>query len=222
VNNPSKGQSVRVRSFSFLHQVVSLFLISYSFLSGASLVGLSGVPVRSSAQAALAASSVAVNVKDFGARGDGVADDTLAFKRAFRQLESAGQNIIDIPAGRYRLDSRASAPDPNDPGANLGVRVTRDVTVRGAGVGQTVLKAIPGVVTEALDMFIVASGVKATFQDMTLEGPNDENGGIWFPETGQAPLGSRTTVAIRHRGGNGELHLLRTSTSLLPLRTGGK
>src|SRR4051794_7259371 len=128
VKHPIKGQNVTGVSSSLPRRFVSLYLILYVFLFGASFVGVGGgaakAPTASGAGASVA-QSVPVNVKEFGARGDGVADDTLAFKKAFRQLESTEQNIIDIPAGRYLLDSRALRPDPDDPGEKIGVRVTR-------------------------------------------------------------------------------------------------
>lgn len=40
-----------------------------------------------------------ISVKDFGARGDGVADDTQAFLKAIRETKGA----IEIPAGRYNI-----------------------------------------------------------------------------------------------------------------------
>jgi Concanavalin A-like lectin/glucanases superfamily/Fibronectin type III domain/Pectate lyase superfamily protein/Abnormal spindle-like microcephaly-assoc'd, ASPM-SPD-2-Hydin len=49
-----------------------------------------------------------LNVKtDFGAVGDGVADDTVAFQYAFNALESASSHasVLYIPAGRYKLTS---------------------------------------------------------------------------------------------------------------------
>jgi len=44
-----------------------------------------------------------VNVRDTGARGDGVTDDTAAFAAAIAQLGPAG-GTVDVPAGRYRID----------------------------------------------------------------------------------------------------------------------
>jgi len=44
------------------------------------------------------ASSMALNVKTFGAKGDGVTDDSNAFKKAIR----SGNNIY-VPFGTYRV-----------------------------------------------------------------------------------------------------------------------
>jgi len=67
----------------------------------------------------------AVNVKDFGAVGDGAADDTAAFQRAVQ--EAAGK-VIFIPPGRYVvtdiIELRAS-----------------NTVLRGAGPQQTVIDA---------------------------------------------------------------------------------
>ncbi len=42
-----------------------------------------------------------VNVRDEGARGDGVTDDTAAFQRAIRSVPGGG--VVFVPAGRYVL-----------------------------------------------------------------------------------------------------------------------
>lgn len=48
-----------------------------------------------------------VSVKDFGAKGDGVADDTAAFRKA---LESAGGGIVRIPPGSYLISDALTLP----------------------------------------------------------------------------------------------------------------
>ena len=72
-----------------------------------------------------------VSVKDFGALGDGKADDTAAFQRAVK--EAAGK-CIGIPAGRYILS------DVIEVG-------TSDTVLKGAGTGKTTLVFTKGLET---------------------------------------------------------------------------
>ncbi|KAL4457378.1 hypothetical protein ABPG75_012243 [Micractinium tetrahymenae] len=70
---------------------------------------------------------VAINVKAFGARGDGVADDTAALQAALQAAQQSQQGgVIFLPAGTYIL----SRP----------LVVTRsNVVLRGAGQGLTII-----------------------------------------------------------------------------------
>src|SRR5687768_9645893 len=43
------------------------------------------------------------DVRGFGARGNGVTDDTAAFQRAIDSLASGG-GVVQVPAGRYLID----------------------------------------------------------------------------------------------------------------------
>lgn len=63
-----------------------------------------------------------VNVKTFGAKGDGVADDTAAFLKAIAQVRGA----IEVPPGRYRITDI--------------LEIKRsDVILRGAGPDKAIL-----------------------------------------------------------------------------------
>jgi hypothetical protein len=42
-------------------------------------------------------------VKDFGAKGDGVTDDTAAFGKAFAAVSAYGGGVVYVPPGRYRV-----------------------------------------------------------------------------------------------------------------------
>jgi len=77
-----------------------------------------GIPVRN---------TIFANVKDaaYGAKGDGVTDDTAAIRAAVSACP-AGQ-VVYIPAGRYLLTST--------------INVTKGITVRGDGMYATVLLA---------------------------------------------------------------------------------
>ena len=46
-----------------------------------------------------------VNVKDYGAKGDGAADDTAAVQAAIDKVFADGGGYVYIPAGTYRLNA---------------------------------------------------------------------------------------------------------------------
>lgn len=51
-----------------------------------------------------------VSVKDFGAAGDGVTDDTAAIQAALNAKSAAGGGIVYAPQGKYRLTSKITIP----------------------------------------------------------------------------------------------------------------
>jgi len=61
-----------------------------------------------------------LNVKDFGAKGDGVADDTAAFQAAIDYANGLGGGLINIPHGNYRFTR---------------FLMRKGVYLRGAGIG---------------------------------------------------------------------------------------
>ncbi len=67
-----------------------------------------------------------IDVRDFGAVGDGIADDGKAIRDALREGARSGGGRVYIPAGRYRYE---------------GLMTLEGCVVRGAGIGKTVLLA---------------------------------------------------------------------------------
>lgn len=53
---------------------------------------------------------VTISVKDFGAVGDGVADDTVAIQRALNHAHTRRLAAITFPHGAYRVTSPLLAP----------------------------------------------------------------------------------------------------------------
>jgi hypothetical protein len=66
-----------------------------------------------------------VSVKDFGAVGDGVADDTAAIQAAVDAVVAAGGGVVNLGAGTFKITSP--------------ITLQSDVVLRGAGKHQTVL-----------------------------------------------------------------------------------
>ena len=63
------------------------------------------VVVAALSLSAAAFAAVQFNVRDFGAKGDGVAKDTAAIQAAVDAAESAGGGTVEIPAGTYLTGS---------------------------------------------------------------------------------------------------------------------
>lgn len=77
---------------------------TYSNPAGASLVGYAPAGIGAVATTVQTKLRETVSVKDFGAVGDGVANDTTAVDRAFTRCGITGQKLY-VPAGTYLLSS---------------------------------------------------------------------------------------------------------------------
>lgn len=113
-----------------------------------------------------AQAAVQVSVKDFGAVGDGVANDTKAFNSAIGALGAAGGEV-HIPAGTYLLSCDA-----------ISIR-QKNVTLRGAGSGMAYeastagTRIIFGPGTVGFDLTnIVSAGNYTLLTQMSIDGNN--------------------------------------------------
>lgn len=50
------------------------------------------------------------DVRDFGARGDGLADDTAAFQKALDDCAASGGGVVNVPAGKYLIKTHLNIP----------------------------------------------------------------------------------------------------------------
>ena len=58
------------------------------------------------------ANDYTVSVRDLGAKGDGITDDTRAIQVAINKLEASGGGTLQVPAGTYLLNSYTPSPHP--------------------------------------------------------------------------------------------------------------
>ena len=92
------------------------------------------------------------DVRDFGARGDGITDDTVAIQHA---VEYAGQvptgGVLEFPPGQYNYKD---------------IHVPSGITLLGAGIGQTVFKG-PGTLyltnNNVVDGFTIDGGNRSNW-----------------------------------------------------------
>ena len=65
-----------------------------------------------------------VSVKDFGAVGNGVTDDTAAIQDAIDTLSAAGGGTVFLPAGAYKITSNINITWPSSLDQNVPGRIT--------------------------------------------------------------------------------------------------
>lgn len=108
-----------------------------------------------------------LNVKDFGARGDGVTDDTAAFKAMF----SENAKTYYIPSGSYIVQPFICGTDKTN-----GKQITQNIKICGDGAGLTRLQ---------LKNYSIPA-----------EGPLSENGCMMFLMEGPSGQGDKVTIEI--------------------------
>lgn len=84
------------------------------------------------------------SVSDFGAKGDGINDDTLAIQSAIDYVESFGGGIVNVPIGVYIVSS---------------ITIDGNVSLEGESKEHTVLKQKPGVNSALLSISNSRSGI---------------------------------------------------------------
>lgn len=111
----------------------------------------------------------AINIKDFGAVGDGVVDDSAAFTSAIAATPTGGEMIF--PPGTYRLAAR--------------IVVNRPIKIRGAGKNATTLLVDTFVTTLpfSVNPIIKVTAYPASIEDLTMD--------LQYPEPGTSGTGSK-------------------------------
>lgn len=108
-------------------------LLFLAFLTGA---GLASAAVAPADVAPASETPFTVNVRDYGAKGNGTHDDTTAVRRAMAAVAARGGGTVRIPRGTYRVRS---------------VVIPAGVSVSGAGPGRSWLR---GRITASRDMTV--------------------------------------------------------------------
>ncbi|WP_411736102.1 glycosyl hydrolase family 28-related protein [Paenibacillus sp. M2] len=95
------------------------------------------------------------DIKDYGAVGDGIADDTASIAQALQEIKTSGGGVLYIPKGVYNNGNTISLPS--------------NTIVQGAGNGTTIIK-VKGSATSANVFFMSAGTEKVVIKDLTIDG----------------------------------------------------
>jgi hypothetical protein len=99
-----------------------------------------------------------VSVKDFGAAGDGVTDDTSKIQAAVNAVCGA-QKTLYFPAGTYRISAAITFPN-------------KSFVIQGEGPTSTVIKPLASATTINLFDFTGTNGPAKTVRSISFEGPS--------------------------------------------------
>ncbi len=99
---------------------------------------------------------MAVNVKDFGAVGDGVTDDTAAFNAAI----GSGNVSVYVPEGTYIVSESSGSAC---------ISLKSNLKISGAGMGVTVIKRADNATTSFERMMYGVGVSNVTVSDLTLD-----------------------------------------------------
>lgn len=114
------------------------YINSVAASSGSSLVGFLQSGANAVARTVQSKNREVVNVKDFGAVGDGVVDDTVAIQSAINQVSVRGGGEVIFDMGRYLITSRLTA----NTGVLLNGLVRTDISSNTNGSGIAAAKPI--------------------------------------------------------------------------------
>jgi hypothetical protein len=117
---------------------LTAYAASLAAPTGSSLVGFLQAGTGATARTVQAKNRDIVNVKDFGAVGNGVADDTAAIQAAINQVASLGGGEVVFNMGKYLITSGLTARV----GVLLNGLVRTDVSSNTNGSGTTAAKPI--------------------------------------------------------------------------------
>src|SRR5436309_14839027 len=84
---------------------------------------------RSSERHELTRSQTAFDVKAYGARGDGSADDTASIRAAIAAADGAGGGVVWFPRGTHEVTSTLVVPAATNTGVQLAGEVCLDTQV---------------------------------------------------------------------------------------------
>jgi polygalacturonase len=110
-----------------------------------------------------------VSVKEFGAKGDGIADDRVAIQLAINAVHASGGGVVNFPEGIYSI----TAPNKQVEWATQ-ITLYSNLIFRGAGMYKTILKVADH--QDAWDVILKGDSItRFSMIDITIDGNGETN-----------------------------------------------
>ena len=110
-----------------------------------------------------------LNVRNYGARGDGVADDSIPIRNCIQSAATNGSAVVYIPSGTYLLNTTNGTTDVDALTMNCVFDPTNNTLIYGDGIDRTVLRAGNGLMSQS-PVFHLATGVtNVSLRGMTVD-----------------------------------------------------
>jgi hypothetical protein len=130
-------------------------------------------------------SEIWISVKDFGAKGDGIAIDTTAIQAAINRVAALGGGVVYLPPGTYIVDAALTV------GHN-------GVSIQGAGLGVTLIKCT----STSANLLTYASGVGSfSLRDFATTPSTGSTGALVSATSGSSIFVSNVFMNGTHRTG---------------------
>lgn len=135
-----------------------------------------------------------ISVKDFGAVGDGVTDDSAAIQRGIEAIAAIGAGTLYFPAGQYYVPNNTTA-----------LRIKSSIRIVGAGMQASVIRYNDSASPSRRDCFRVfndAGDFDITFEDIAIQS-----------DWGAGDYAQRSHLMELHTTGTVNIHKCRFSDS---------
>jgi polygalacturonase len=172
-----------MKGYAYLLLTSIIVYAAVSCSEGSRAAGPTGTEESTST---LTLSAGTVNVRNFGAKGDGVTDDIQAFEKALAALPSDGGTVF-VPAGIYIIN-------PTRKGA-LEISRRKNITVVGEGIGKSVLRLAPVAYSGTIHVVLVVNSTGITLRDLTLDG-NVPKATFTEPQCGGMEIRNSSVVLV--------------------------
>ena len=156
-------------------------------------------------------SSTYLDVKDFGATGNGVDDDTTAIQNAINHASTRGIQTIFFPEGHYKYTTLRFYHDQTDNTAFQGTNLFVGDSTN--GTDGTATFAFGWYIADASDLTVTVEGTEQILDtDYTVSGVGSDTGGTITFTAGNVPLAPVGSTVTNRKGDGQTLEFFYSGT----------